>query len=328
MTDTPIRWGILGPGNIAKQFATGLGALPDADLVAVGSRSQGRADAFGDQFDVPRRHASYEDLVADPDVDVIYVATPHTCHRDNSILCLEAGKHVLCEKPFAVNAAQAADVISVARERSLFLMEAMWTRFVPAVTKARQWVAEGAIGDVNLITADFGFRAGINPEGRLFNPALGGGALLDVGIYPLSLASMILGPRPARLETMTNLGETGVDELSTVLLGYEGGAMAVLYTAIRTSTAVEARILGTEGRIHLPSQFFKAATVVLEASGRVERLDLPLEGNGYNYQAQAVMACLRAQQTESDVMPLDETLALVELMDRIRARWGLKYPGE
>lgn len=328
MTDTPIRWGILGPGNIARQFATGLEALPAAELVAVGSRSQDRADSFGDQFDIPRRHASYEDLAADPDVDIIYVATPHTLHRDNSILCLEAGKHVLCEKPFAVNARQAADVIAVARERSLFLMEAMWTRFLPAVAKTRQWVAEGAIGDVNLITADFGFRAGVNPEGRLFNPSLGGGALLDVGIYPLSFASMVLGPRPERLETMTELGETGVDELSTILLGYEEGAMAVLYTAIRTSTPVEARILGTEGRIHLPSQFYKADAVILEASGREERLDLPLEGNGYNYQAAAAMECVRAGQTESDVMPLDETLSLVELMDRIRARWGLIYPGE
>lgn len=327
-TSTSIRWGILGTGNIAKQFARGLTAIADADLVAVGSRTRDSADAFGAEFEVPRRHASYEALAADGEVDAIYVATPHSLHRDNSILCLENGKAVLCEKPFAINAGQARDVVAVARERGLFLMEAMWTRFIPAVVQARRWIAEGVIGEPRLVAADFGFRAGVNPKGRLFDAALGGGALLDVGIYTISMASMVLGPNPDRIETTATMGETGVDEQSAFILGYEGGEMAVLYTAVRTSTPVETRILGTDGRILIHSPFFKAEKVSLQAGDRNEEVELPLEGNGYNYQAVEVMNCLRAGKTESDVMPLDETVALMEVMDNIRAQWGLKYPME
>lgn len=327
-TSPSIRWGILGTGNIAKQFARGLTAIPDADLVAVGSRTQDSADAFGDEFAIPRRHASYEALAADGEVDAIYVATPHSLHRDNSILCLERGKAVLCEKPFAINAGQARDVVAVARERGLFLMEAMWTRFIPAVVRAREWIAEGAIGEPRLVAADFGFRAGVNPKGRLFDPALGGGALLDVGIYTISMASMVLGPNPDRIETTATMGETGVDEQSSFILGYQGGEMAVLYTAVRTSTPVETRILGTDGRILIHSPFYKAEKVTLQAGDRTEEVELPLEGNGYNYQAVEVMSCLRSGKTESEVMPLDETVALVGIMDNIRAQWGLKYPME
>lgn len=325
---SPIRWGILGTGNIAVQFAGGLAVIPDADLVAVGSRAQDTSDAFGDEFGIPRRHSSYEALAADGDVDVIYVATPHSFHRDHSILCLEHGVAVLCEKPFTINAGQARDVVEVARKRGLFLMEAMWTRFIPAVVVAREWIAEGAIGEPRLVAADFGFRAGVNPKGRLFDPALGGGALLDVGIYTISMASMVLGPHPDRIESTVTMGETGVDEQSAFILGYEGGELAVLYTAVRTSTPVEARILGTEGRILVHAPFYKSAKVTLQAGDRMEEVDLPLEGNGYNYQAVEVMSCLRNGRTESDIMPLDETVALMEVMDQIRSQWGLKYPME
>jgi len=325
---TPIRWGILGPGNIAKQFARGLSVIPDAELAAVGSRTQDGADAFGDEFAVPRRHPSYEALAADDGLDAIYVATPHSLHRDNSILCLEHGVAVLCEKPFAINAGQAREVVAAARQRGLFAMEAMWTRFIPAVAQAREWIAEGAIGEPRLVAADFGFRAGFNPKGRLFDPALGGGALLDVGIYTISMASMVLGAKPDRIESTATMGETGVDEQSAFILGYEGGELAVLYTAVRTSTPVEARILGTDGRITIHNPFYKAEKVTLQAGDRTEEVELPLEGNGYNYQAVEVMNCLRAGKTESETMPLDETVALMEIMDSIRAKWGLKYPME
>ena len=329
MTSTaPIRWGILGAGRIARQFATGLTAIDDAELVAIGSRAQDTADAFGDEFDIPRRHPSYEALAGDGEVDVIYVATPHSLHRDNSILCLKAGKAVLCEKPFAINASQAADAIAVARAEKRFLMEAMWTRFIPAVVKAREWIASGAIGEPRLVAADFGFRAGVDAKGRLFDPALGGGALLDVGIYTISFAAMVLGSEPSRIESMATLGETGVDEQSAFILGYDGGELAVLYTAVRTGTPVEARVLGTEGRILVEAPFFKTAAVALEAGGQQERVELPLEGNGYNYQAVEVMDCLRSGRLESDVMPLAETLAIMKIMDRIREQIGLKYPME
>ncbi len=324
----PIRWGILGTGNIAHQFARGLADTPDATLVAVGSRSIDTANTFADEFDVERRHPTYEELADDDGVDAVYVSTPHPFHRDNSILLLEHGKAVICEKPFTINAGDAKAVIDVARQRDVFLMEAMWTRYLPAVVRARELIAEGAIGDVRLVQADFGFRAGINPEGRLFNLALGGGALLDVGIYVISMASMILGPRPSRVASTTQIGETGVDEQSAFLLQYPGGELAVLSCAVRTGTAVEARVFGTEGSILLHGPFFKCGALTVKRGGEEEHIDLPLEGNGYNYEAAEVGRCLRVGLKESDVMPLDETLVLMELMDSIRAQWGLSYPME
>ena len=324
----PIRWGILGTGNIAHQFARGLADTPDATLVAVGSRSIDTANTFADEFDIERRHPTYEELADDDGVDAVYVSTPHPFHRDNSILLLEHGKAVICEKPFTINAGDAKAVIDVARQRDVFLMEAMWTRYLPAVVRARELIAEGAIGDVRLVQADFGFRAGITPEGRLFNLALGGGALLDVGIYVISMASMILGPRPSRVASTTQIGETGVDEQSAFLLQYPGGELAVLSCAVRTGTAVEARVFGTEGSILLHGPFFKCGALTVKRGGEEEHIDLPLEGNGYNYEAAEVGRCLRVGLKESDVMPLDETLVLMELMDSIRAQWGLSYPME
>ncbi len=324
----PIRWGILGTGNIAHQFARGLADTPDATLVAVGSRSIDTANTFADEFDVERRHPTYEELADDDGVDAVYVSTPHPFHRDNSILLLEHGKAVICEKPFTINAGDAKAVIDVARQRDVFLMEAMWTRYLPAVVRARELIAEGAIGDVRLVQADFGFRAGINPEGRLFNLALGGGALLDVGIYVISMASMILGPRPSRVASTTQIGETGVDEQSAFLLQYPGGELAVLSCAVRTGTAVEARVFGTEGSILLHGPFFKCGALTVKRGGEEEHIDLPLEGNGYNYEAAEVGRCLRVGLKESDVMPLDETRGIVAIMDQLRQRWGLKYPME
>ncbi len=324
----PIRWGILGCGNIARKFATGLQALDDAELVAVGSRTEDKASSFAAEFGAARSHGSYEALAADADVDAIYVATPHPMHRDNSILCLEAGKAVLCEKPFTINATEARAVVDVARQRGVFLMEAMWTRFLPVMVQVRRWLAEGAIGEPRMVTADFGFRSGVNPEGRLFNPALGGGALLDVGIYPISFACMVFGPHPESIASAATLGETGVDEQAGVILSYAGGQMAVATTAIRVSTPHEARILGTDGRILLEPSFWKGERVTLQAGGKDETLELPLEGNGYNYEAAEVGRCLRAGELESPSMTLDETVAIMEVLDRIRGQWGLKYPME
>jgi predicted dehydrogenase len=205
------HWGIIGTGKIAKEFATGLAVLPEAELVAVGSRTAESANRFANMFGVPHRHASYEALVNDSNVDVVYVATPHSLHKENSLLCLQAGKAVLCEKPFTINAAEAETVIRLAREKKLFLMEAMWTRFIPLVVKVRQLLADRVIGDVQMLVADLGFLVDFDPLHRLFAPQLGGGALLDLGVYPVSLASMIFGP-PSRITGMAQLGKTGVDE--------------------------------------------------------------------------------------------------------------------
>ena len=323
-----LRWGILGAGSIARKFAEGLKSADGAELTAIGSRKRETADAFGDEFDVRHRHASYRSLADDADVDAIYVATPHTLHMENTILCIEAGKAVLCEKPFAINAGQARKAVDAARERGVFLMEAMWTRFFPIMYRLRELLAEGAIGEVRMVAADFGFRANVNPEGRLFNPHLGGGGLLDVGVYAVSLASMVLG-RPTRIASLAEIGTTGVDELAAMVFGYDGGQMSMLYTAVRTNTPHEAVIMGTDGRIALPAPWWRPQRMTLIRSGREpEEIVMEPDGNGYNYEAVEVARCLAEGKAESDVMPLDESIEIMETMDQVRAQWGLKYPME
>lgn len=322
------RWGILGAGSIARKFVTGVQALADHAVVAVGSRQQATADKFADDFKIPHRHASYEALAADPEVDAIYVATPHPMHKENTLTCLRAGKAVLCEKPFTINAAETQELIAEARQRKLFLMEAMWTRFIPIVREAHRLIKEGAIGPVRMISADFGFRAGFDPTSRAFDPALGGGALLDVGIYPLSLASMILGT-PDRIAGLAELGQTGVDEQSAFILGYPQGQLAILSTAVRTNTPHDAVIMGETGMIRLHPPFWIPKRMTLTVSGKgAQEIEIPYTANGYNYEAAEVATCVRAGKLESAIMPLDESLAIMQTMDAIRAQWGMKYPME
>jgi len=323
-----VRWGIIGRGWIAEFFAAGLRALTDAELVAVGSRRQQTAEEFGDKLGVPRRHGSHEALANDPGVDVIYVATPHQAHKRTTLLCLAAGKPVLCEKPFAINAGEADEMIAAARRHNLFLMEAMWTRLTPVMVKVRALIAEDAIGEVRMLSADFGFRATFERVPRLFDPASGGGALLDVGVYLVSLASMVLGP-PARIVSLPTMGGMGVDEQAAVILGHANGALSILSTAIRTRTPVVATIMGTDGMIEIHRDWYRPSAFTLTVPGKEpEHFDIPLEGNGYNYEAAEVMRCLRAGLTESPILPLDETRSVMQTLDEIRAQWGLRYPME
>lgn len=324
-----IRWGILSTGAIARSFVKGLNAVPDAEPVAVGSRSQQAADAFGDEFGIPRRHPSYVALANDPDVDVIYVATPHSLHRENSILCLRAGKPVLCEKPFAINRSEAAEIVAAAREEGLFLMEAMWTRFLPIMYQVRQWLGEGAIGEVRMVSADFGF--GSSPDttkSRLYDPALGGGALMDVGIYSLSFASMVYRRAPSRVMSMGHIGELEVDEQAGMMLGYDAGAMAMLFTSIQCGTSHWAHIMGTEGIIRIHPPYWRGTTATLLRDGKEEVAERNYDGNGYNCQAEAVGRYLREGKLESEEIPLDETVDIMGTMDTIRDRIGLKFPME
>ncbi len=324
-----IRWGILGAGNIAHQFAEGLKSAQGAELRAVGSRSRENAERFGELFDIPHRHASYAALAADPEVDVVYVATPHPMHKDNAMLCLEAGKAVLCEKPFTVNQSEARVAVDCARRNKCFLMEAMWTRFLPVLEKTRAWLREGVIGEPLMVRADFGFRADYNEDGRLFLPELAGGGLLDVGIYPISLAAMVLGVHPVEVTSLAVLGASGVDEQNSVVFKYGSGAMAATTSALRVTTPQDAHILGAEGSIYLHSPFWRGDTATLSLSGReAEVFHFPMEGNGYNYQANAVMECLRAGKTECEVMSLDDSIAIMGILDAARAQWGLRYPME
>ncbi|MBN2584249.1 MAG: Gfo/Idh/MocA family oxidoreductase [Planctomycetes bacterium] len=324
-----IRWGVLGCGKIARKFAEAVNFLDDAELAAVASRTQEKADAFAAEFSASRAHGSYEALADDPQIDVIYVATPHAMHADNAQLCLEAGKAVLCEKPFAINETQARRTIDLARRCKLFLMEAMWTRFLPTLVRVRELVADGAIGEVRMVAADFGFRSDVDPASRLFDPALGGGALLDVGIYPVSLASMLFGDEPTDVVALADVGSTGVDEQSAYVLKYPGGRMASLFAAVRTFSPMEATIMGTEGHIRLHTAWWRGSKMSLCLRGKDEQLiHLPHACNGYEGEAAEVGRCLRAGRTESDVMPLDETLAVMRTLDRIRAQWGMTYPME
>jgi predicted dehydrogenase len=323
-----VGWGILGTGKIAVRFAEDLQHVPGAVLTAVGSRTAEAAESFGDRFRIPHRHSGYGELVRDPEVDLVYVATPPALHAEHVRLALEAGKHVLCEKPFTLNARQAADLIALARERRLFLMEAMWMRFLPAIVDARRILAEGTLGEVRMLSADFGLRFTFEPQGRLFAPELGGGALLDLGVYPVSLALMVLG-RPATIVSLATMGPTGVDDQSGIVFHYSGGQIAVLHTAMGAATPTEAAIIGTQGRLRLHSHFYRTDDLTLSLP---EEPDLLIHhartGNGLHYQAMAVMESLRAGRLECETMPLGESLAVMETLDAIRAQWGLRYPGE
>jgi predicted dehydrogenase len=327
MTHPTIRWGILGTGNIAGQFARGLHDSPGAELIAVGSRSLGTARQFGRQFDVAHCHGSYADLVHDPDVDVVYVSTPHSLHRDNTLTALEAGKAVLCEKPLALNAAQATEMIALAREKQLFLMEGMWTRFLPPFVHLRQLLAEEKVGDVRLVSADLGFDSAFDPHSRLFDPALGGGALLDVGVYPISLATMILGA-PDSISGEADICSTGVDEHAAIALRYPGGQLASLYASLRTRTPQQALIVGTRGSVHIHSHWWKGGAMEITVGQHVHHVQLAIEGDGYQYEANEVVRCLRAGKLESDVMPLRQSMIALQIMDELRSLWGLKYPAE
>ena len=328
-----VRWGIIGPGAIAHRLARAVNALKgEAEMLAVASATGGmeRANAFGDEHEIPRRYDSYQALVNDADVDAVYVSTPHTGHRDGCLLAIEAEKAVLCEKPFTVNAAQAREIIAVARRRNVFVMEAMWSRFLPALRRVREWVETGAIGAVRAVHASFGFRTDLEARSRLTDPELAGGALLDIGCYALHLACMVLGTDPVSISTVARMNpKWGIDEHSLVLLGYREGAAAVIGSSIGMQMRNDAVIEGSTGMIELPREWWNAEQVTLCRDGRCETFEQAHPGgNGFHYQVAHVCACLREKRTESEILPLDESRAIMELMDRLRADWGLRYPVE
>ena len=324
MTDR-IRWGISSTGHIADQFVEGLHQLEDAEVVAVASRSAERAAAFAELHDIPRHHGAADDLAADPDVDVVYVASPHSAHERDTLVFLGAGKPVLCEKPFALDRLQGVAMVADARAHGVFLMEAMWSRFLPAYAVLRDLLGAGPRGEPRLVEADFGFRRDLDPTHRLFDLALGGGALLDLGIYTAQLIALVLG-HPDRVVADAHIGQTGVDEQVAAVLHHPGGRLGVMKAAIRTGLSCSARISGTDGWIEIPPFMHAPDHLVVGAPGKTERIDAPWEGEGLRFQASEVHRCLREGLTESPVMPLDESLALAGTLDVIRAQIGLTYP--
>ena len=326
-----IRWGILGCGHIAKKFAADLKLVKDARLVAIGARSSATADAFAAAFPVDAVHYSYEALVADPTVDVIYIATPHSFHYEHTLLCLQHGKAVLCEKPFAMNSRQTRVMIDTAKEKKIFLMEALWSKFLPQYDKVQELLRQGKIGTLKSVLVNFGFRPVPPIKPRMFDPALGGGTMMDIGIYNVFMAMSVLG-RPHIIEASMTPAATGVDEQCAVLFKYNNGAMAQLFSSFTTDLPTEAEINGTEGRIKLTSRFFDPNAQIELYTGGLDTkqlIEVPKEqGFGYQYQARHVNACLQQGLTESPVMRFEDTLALMETLDAIRQVAGIKYPAD
>ncbi|MEE1941321.1 Gfo/Idh/MocA family oxidoreductase [Streptomyces sp. TRM 70361] len=327
-TDDTIRWGILATGGIAGAFARDLATLPEGETVAVGSRSPESARRFADAHGIPRAYGSWTELAADPDVDVVYVATPHSAHFEAARVCLEAGKAVLCEKPLTLNLAQARELVELARRRKVFLMEAMWTYCSPVVRRMLELIDDGAVGEVRSVHADFGIAAPDDPAHRLRDPRLGGGALLDLGVYPVSFAHLVLGA-PSSVAAWAHLTPEGVDETTGVLLGYDSGAVATLSCSIAAASPTVAAVSGTRGRIELPHGFFAPETFLLHRAGHEpEEVRVPgaRDGAGYAHEAAEVMRCLREKETESPLVPLDGTLAVMTTLDAVRERVGVRYP--
>lgn len=322
-----IKWGILGPGSIAHSFAQGLAVTNNGQVYAAASRNVEKAQKFIDEYGGTKAYGSYNELVQDPDVDAIYVATPHTHHVEHTKLCLNAKKPTLCEKPFAVNAKQAKEMVACAKENNTFLMEAMWTRFFPLMYDLRKKISEGVIGEVRLLQADFGYRFHWDPKNRILAPDLAGGGLLDVGIYCVSTAYQFIG-KPKTVSGKAHLGESGVDEQNAFIFEYENGALAVMCSGVRTSLKHELRIYGTEGHVVVHEGFWRPTKMTIHTNGKDEVFEYDTSCNGYNYEADAVANYLSEGKVESDIIPLEESISMMESMDALRKQWGLIYPGE
>jgi predicted dehydrogenase len=312
-----IRWGIISTGGIASTFAADLAHTDSGSAVAVGSRRAASAEAFGERFGIPNRHDTYTALVEDPEVDAVYVGTPHPLHHEDALLALRAGKHVLVEKPFTMNAAEAEELVREARQRGLFLMEAMWARFLPHMREIRRLLADGVLGEIVTVTADHSQWFVQDASHRLFAPELGGGALLDLGIYPVSFAHMVLGT-PDRVVALADPAFTGVDAQTSILLGYESGAHAALTCTLRALGPTRAAIVGTEGRIEIDGAFYQPTSFsLIPREGESQRMfDPPAEG-GLRHEADEVARCIEAGGLESPEMPLDETVSIMRTMDAV-----------
>jgi predicted dehydrogenase len=310
-----IRWGIVGPGRIAESVIGDFRHVPAARPVAVGSRSIERSQAFAEKHGLERAYGSYDELINDDDVDALYIATPHPQHLHPALAAIKAGKAVLIEKTFTATVAGAEGIIQTARDHGVFVMEAMWTRFQPAIVAARDLIAEGAIGEVRQVYADLGVDRPYDPQDRLFNPDLGGGAMLDLGVYVVSFAQHFLG-NPDRVEVSGSRAPTGVDAEAGLLLGYEDGRAATLLISLRHPTPGMARIHGTEGWIEVPPRFHHPKKIVLQRTGAgPEVINCPTSGTGYSHELIEVTECLLDGRTESEIMPLDDTLAVQRILN-------------
>jgi predicted dehydrogenase len=319
------NWGILGAGKIARLFAEDLGLLPNARLHAVSSRSGERAADFAAEYNIPVHYGNWEGMAADPDVDIVYVATHHPFHFENTLACLEAGKAVLCEKPFTMNRRELEILVRTAKEKGVFLMEAIWTRFLPSTSKVLEIIDKGSLGGLQNIYADFGFRVEFDPEHRLYSPAKGGGALLDIGIYPVFISLLVAG-LPERILAVAGFEKNGVDHGCNMIFEQPNHVVSSLNCTFRADSPTEAHLLFEKGRITMESLWLTPGPITLYRKGsKPERTEFPESGNGYQYEAEETMRCLDVGLMESPLLPLDFSLDLMGTLDRIREICGIKY---
>jgi predicted dehydrogenase len=323
-----IQWAIVAPGKIAHKFARDLRVAEGAQLRAVAGRDLSRTRSFAAEFGAPLCFDDVSALAADPSVDIVYIASPHNAHFATAKIMLEAGKPVLCEKPMTINARQARELIDLSRSNGVFLMEALWTRFLPVYSQVREWLDGGLIGRPQVVTSTFCFQAPRDFSSRMFNPALAGGGLLDLGVYPLAISQMVLGRKPDHVTATAQMSETGVDEMLAVSLRYANGSVAQFICGLNAHLENSLMIGGDKGFIRLPEYFISGKQAVLNIGGSLTTIHQPTRGEGFEYQIEEAMRCLRAGEIESPIMPHDDTLATLETMDEIRRQIGLRYPEE
>ncbi|MDT0687792.1 Gfo/Idh/MocA family protein [Autumnicola psychrophila] len=324
MEEKTVKWAILGPGKIAKKFATGLKDVKGAELYAVASRSKERADAFAEEFNATKAYSSYEEMLKDEQVDVVYIATPHVFHFDNTLLCLEHKKAVLCEKPFAMDTEQVKEMIAMAREKKVFLMEALWTQFLPHFQYVMDLVKKERYGKLKKIEANFGFHSPFNKEHRLYNKSLGGGSLLDIGIYPIFTALSALGI-PERISAKAKMTTTGVDEECEMIFSYKDGVEAELHSTVGRETGTTATFFCEKAEIKINSRFHEPTSVTISTEEGEETKDFNVTANGYNFEAAHVQEMLKQGRIESDQMTFEKSLQLIGLLDEVRKKISLVY---
>ncbi|WP_423127813.1 Gfo/Idh/MocA family protein [Gaoshiqia sp. Z1-71] len=323
------NWAVLGCGHIAEKFSSDLKLLPNARLYAAASRDLTRAQDFARKFGFEKAYGSYEEMVADPLVDVVYVATPHSHHKEHSILCLKHKKAVLCEKAFAINSNEVRQMVDCARQNNSFLMEAFWTRFQPSFQQALDILNSGQIGKLKMVRSDFAFNSIKDPQKRLYNLSLGGGSLLDIGIYPVFASLVTLG-KPEQIKTLADFSPTGTEESIVMSFKYAGGEMASLSSSFASHSSIQTEFWCEQGYLRLNKRWFAPTQITIWKAGDSGETILPstpVDGFGYQFEAAHVMECLDAGKTESELMPLQFSQDLMEILDRVRQDAGIVFPG-
>lgn len=322
------NWGLIGPGRIANRFAEGFAALPDARLLAVASQNRLRGKAFADKHNISKVYESYENLVEDPEINAIYIATPHRFHYEQILLCFQAGKPVLCEKPLTVNAEQTMDLVKRSQEQKLFLMEALWSRYLPIYGQVRSWLDQKEVGEIKLLSSSFGFKVPRDLQDRLLNPEMAGGVLLDMGVYNVSISQWVLGKDPIKVSSQTYLGETGVDEMNLVNMDYGNGAYSQFNCGFTAQLRNDFVIHGTQGQIRIHNMFWDTDKATLTRGGQEITSIQPFDASGFEYQTREAMECIQSGQLESSRMPHTQTIGAMKIMDAIRSQAGFRYPFE